>query len=124
MGIADNGRSVFFTTRFQLVPEDNDSGGDFYDARIGGGMPEAVKPIECEGDACLNLLAAAIDTTPASVSFSGPGEPSPPATKSKPRRKSCRRHEGKQRCRRRHARRHGARKSWGRLDTSSQRGHR
>jgi hypothetical protein len=94
LGTTDSGRDVFFYTSSQLVPQDNDSAGDFYDARIDGGFPEAPKPSECEGNACLAPLAAPLDATPASLSFTGPGNltPSitPPSktTKKKPAKKT------------------------------------
>jgi hypothetical protein len=93
LGTAAGGRDVFFYTSSQLLPQDNDTTGDFYDARIGGGMPEPAKPVECEGDACSSPLAAPIDTTPASLAFSGPGNPTPvaaPKPKVKPKAKPCR----------------------------------
>lgn len=93
LGVADEGRDVFFYTSSQLVPQDNDSAGDFYDARIDGGFPEAAKPTECEGNACLAPLAAPLDATPASLSFAGPGNLTPSiapvskTTKKKPAKK-------------------------------------
>ena len=77
LGTAEEGRDVFFTTTAQLVPQDNDTAEDIYDARIGGGFPVPVSPTECEGDACSTPLAAPIDSTPASLTFSGPGNPAP-----------------------------------------------
>jgi hypothetical protein len=84
LGTADEGRDVFFTDFSQLVPTDTDSAGDVYDARIGGGFPVPVKPTECEGDACSTPLAAPVDATPASLSFTGPGNPAATTTASKP----------------------------------------
>lgn len=39
MDASDNGSDVFFLTDALLVPQDTDSAGDIYDARIGGGFP-------------------------------------------------------------------------------------
>jgi hypothetical protein len=76
---------VFFATHSQLVGQDTDGQGDVYDARTGGGFPPpAPPPTECEGDACLSPLAAPIDTTPASLSFSGSGNLTPLLAASKP----------------------------------------
>lgn len=73
IGTTESGRDVFFATHSQLAPTDTDSAGDIYDARIGGGFPTSVRPVECEGDACSTPLAPPVDSTPASLSFSGPG---------------------------------------------------
>ncbi|MDW5593508.1 hypothetical protein VSS74_04115 [Conexibacter stalactiti] len=55
VGMAGDGRDVFFTTSESLVPWDID-GGDFdlYDARIGGGFPVPTAPPvpRCAGDSC------------------------------------------------------------------------
>lgn len=74
IGIADEGRDVFFYTGSQLVPADQDKAGDIYDARVDGGQaPPAPRPTECEGDACSTPPAAPNDATPASATFTGAG---------------------------------------------------
>jgi hypothetical protein len=90
-----NGSNVFFGTHAQLVPQDTDSEGDLYDARIcepENGNPCIAPPEpenhECEGDACQSPPAAPIDQTPASLTFSGegnvpPGPPQPKCAKGK-----------------------------------------
>lgn len=86
LGTTPSGRDVFFATHSQLVAQDQDNAGDIYDARIGGGFPPPPPgPVECEGAACHSPLAAPIDTTPASLAFSGPGDPpaAPPAARPK-----------------------------------------
>lgn len=66
--------NVFFGTHAQLVPQDTDTDGDLYDARIGGGFPPpGAATAVCEGDACDNPPPAPIDSTPVSLTFSGPG---------------------------------------------------
>jgi hypothetical protein len=87
IGSAEEGRDVFFTSTSQLVPQDDDSTLNIYDARIDGGLPgPPPRPVECEGDACSTPLAAPVDSTPASLSFSGAGNlppvvaPAPKAT--------------------------------------------
>jgi phosphodiesterase/alkaline phosphatase D-like protein len=88
LGIADEGRDVFFTTHSQLLPRDNDTAGDIYDARIGGGDPEPVRPVECEGDACSTPFAPPSDLTPASAIFQGAGNMAPaPVITVKPKSK-------------------------------------
>jgi hypothetical protein len=68
-----NGDDVFFLTAAQLSYRDTDSAYDVYDARVGGGESEPVKPIECQGDACQSFVAAPNDPTPDSLTFQGPG---------------------------------------------------
>jgi hypothetical protein len=72
---SENGSDVFFLTSGQLVPQDTDSAGDIYDARIGGGFPETgLPPAWCVGDACQGPLSnPAPLLVPASATFSGPG---------------------------------------------------
>ena len=67
------GSNVFFGTHSRLVPQDTDSDGDLYDARIDGGFGVSAGSGTCEGDACQNPPAAPIDQTPASLTFSGAG---------------------------------------------------
>lgn len=81
LGTANEGRNVFFTSAAPLGPNDNDNALDIYDARIDGGEPPApARPVECEGNACSTPLAAPIDSTPASLVFSGSGNLAPLAT--------------------------------------------
>ena len=81
LGSAENGRDVFIYTHSQLVAQDNDTAGDIYDARIGGGIPEGPPvPVECEGDACSTPASPPSDATPSSLTFSGVGNVTPAAT--------------------------------------------
>ena len=73
LGTAHEGRDVFFSTNESLLPSDNDTAGDIYDARIGGGFPEPRPPVECAGDACSTPFSAPSDVTPSSASFQGAG---------------------------------------------------
>lgn len=70
---SENGDDVFFLTAAQLSSRDTDSAYDVYDARVGGGETEPVKPVECQGDACQGFVEAPNDPTPGSLTFSGPG---------------------------------------------------
>jgi hypothetical protein len=93
VGISEDGSNVFFVTHSQLVPQDIDSSGDIYDARVDGGFPPVTESAACEGDTCLHLPPVLNDPTPGSLSFSGPGNPSvkviEPSSGSKPRSKHC-----------------------------------
>ncbi len=74
LGSAEEGRDVFIYTSSKLVPQDTDTAGDIYDARIGGGFPPpAPSPVECEADACSTPASAPDDVTPASFTFTGVG---------------------------------------------------
>jgi hypothetical protein len=97
LGTTESGSDVFFTTRSQLGPNDNDNSSDIYDARIDGGEPPlASRPVECEGDACSTPAGPPNDATPSSLTFTGAGNilqsaPRKPAVKStkkaKPKKK-------------------------------------
>ena len=88
LGSSPDGSNVFFGTHARLVPQDTDTLGDLYDARICTASEPCVKPppgetAQCEGDACQNPPPAPIDPTPSSLTFSGAGnllsELAPPA---------------------------------------------
>ena len=74
LGTTDSGHDVFIYTHSQLVGQDNDTAGDIYDARIGGGFAEPARPVECEGDACSTPFAPPSDLTPSSATFQGTGD--------------------------------------------------
>jgi hypothetical protein len=61
-----DGSDVFFLTDGSLVGSDPGS-IDAYDARVGGGLAEAPKPISCTGDACQVLPEAPEDPTPGTL---------------------------------------------------------
>ncbi|HWX44593.1 MAG TPA: hypothetical protein VNY52_04640 [Solirubrobacteraceae bacterium] len=73
LGTTGAGRDVFFATRESLLPSDNDTAADIYDARIGGGFPEPPRTVECEGDACATPFAPPSDLIPSSAIFRGAG---------------------------------------------------
>lgn len=95
LGSAHEGRDVFFATRESLLPRDNDTSSDIYDARIGGGFPEAEARIPCEADSCHNPASAPSEPTLSTSVPSGPGNERP----------ASRRHHKKKR-HRHHPRRH------------------
>jgi hypothetical protein len=87
LGSAEEGRDVFFYTSSQLGPRDNDTAGDIYDARIGGGEPPIpARPVECEGDACHHPFTPPAEPTLSTSVSSGPGNgPQKTLKKPKPR---------------------------------------
>ncbi|HEV7483965.1 MAG TPA: hypothetical protein VGO13_12790 [Solirubrobacterales bacterium] len=70
---SESGNDVFFLTASRLTSRDVDGALDLYDARSGGGEAEAVKPIECSGDACQQPAVPPSDPTPGSLTFQGAG---------------------------------------------------
>ena len=90
LGSADEGRDVFVYTREKLVPQDNDTAGDIYDARVEGGFPPPPpRPTECEADACSTPPSAPVDSTPASLTFTGVGNVAPVVTSAPPAKKKA-----------------------------------
>lgn len=71
-----DGRDVFFTTASKLLNRDPGL-VDLYDARVGGGFLEPLVRKACEGEACQSPPPPPDFGTPASSSFSGPGDPVP-----------------------------------------------
>ncbi len=77
---SENGSNVFFGTHARLVPQDTDSEGDLYDARIcepAEGNP-CIKPPaqeagQCEGDACQSPSPTPVVATPSTLTVSGVG---------------------------------------------------
>lgn len=103
LGTSSSGHDVFFATHESLLTSDNDTTGDIYDARVGGGFAEAARPVECEGDACSTPFAPPSEITPSSASFHGASNPTPTTTptskavkpKSKPKKKKTKRKKHK-----------------------------
>ncbi len=83
VAIAPDGKDVFFFTRAALVGSDTNGTIDLYDARVGGGFPEAARPASCgDAEACQGPTSGGGNQSPlgpGSASFSGPGDQvSPP----------------------------------------------
>jgi hypothetical protein len=104
-GASESGSDVFFTTRDQLVPADQDELEDMYDARVDGGFQELTPPA-CTGTGCQGVPGAPpIFATPSSVTFAGVGNfestvaSTPGKAKSKSKRKTVRCAKGKKRVR-------------------------
>jgi hypothetical protein len=97
LGADSTGTNAFIGTHARLVvPQDADTAGDVYDARICTPADPCIKPPpagtgRCEGDACQTPPPAPIDAPAISLSFSGAGNLAPAAapTHSKPKRKRC-----------------------------------
>jgi hypothetical protein len=91
----ESGDDVFFLTGQRLLPsQDLDASLDVYDAHLCSGaspcMAEAsTPPPACEGDACQSPGAPPEDQTPGSLSYQGPGNPTPAAPAAKPKPKSA-----------------------------------
>jgi hypothetical protein len=94
MDASSSGGDVFFQTLSQLVPKDHDSSIDIYDAhectQASPCVPvEAVAPPPCtSSDACREAPSPqpAVFGAPASATFSGAGEPTPPVISTTPRK--------------------------------------
>lgn len=84
VGAAPSGRDVFFTQAAQLTPDAIDAQRRLYDARIGGGFEFPQPPPPCSLEACQGTASPPPnDGTPASLSFSGPGNQANQASSSK-----------------------------------------
>jgi hypothetical protein len=94
-----DGADAYFLTGDSLVPSDPGS-IDAYDARIGGGLPEAQQPIPCIGDACQALPSPPDDPTPGTL-VPNSGNPPLAIVKEKPKRKHHKKHVGHKRHRKR-----------------------
>jgi hypothetical protein len=81
LGTDASGADVFFGTHERLAPQDTDSAGDLYDARINGGFPAPQGSASaCEGDTCQSPPAAPSDAPPVSLTFFGAGNLQSPLT--------------------------------------------
>ncbi len=85
-----NGDDAFFTTRAQLIAQDQNTNVDLYDARVNG--LRALEPPACTGAGCQGVPPAPpIFATPASVTFNGVGDFPPPKPAPKPKSAKCKR---------------------------------
>jgi hypothetical protein len=92
-----DGDDVFFTTEESLLPQDPGL-FDLYDARVGGGFAQPIVKEPCEGEACQSPPPPPPFGTPASSTFSGPGDPKPQSPKRCRKGKRKVRRHGKVRC--------------------------
>jgi hypothetical protein len=85
LGSDVSGKNVFFTTADGLVGQDTDGELDIYDARVCEPESPCLRQsggssVECEGDACQGAVGVPpVVPAPASATFSGPGNSTPPA---------------------------------------------
>ncbi|MGO8904622.1 MAG: hypothetical protein ACLQMH_03245 [Solirubrobacteraceae bacterium] len=84
IGASASGSDVFFTTFDPLVSQDAGQFDEIYDARVDGGFPTLSSPAPCASlEACRGTpTAPALAVGAASTTFSGPGNPTPPAPSS------------------------------------------
>lgn len=92
LGTTSSGGDVFFATKESLLPQDDDTAEDIYDARIDGGFPVPARAVECEGDSCSSPASLPLVQTPATLTQLSSGNIAPKAkpataTKSKPKPK-------------------------------------
>jgi hypothetical protein len=87
-GITPSGSDVFFLSADTLLPQDPDGTPSIYDARVNGGFPEPESgPADCLGEACQPTVAPPDESTPATSSHEGPGNPRSGGKKSCPKGK-------------------------------------
>jgi hypothetical protein len=81
--VSPSGDDIFFRSALPLVPEDGDTLGDIYDARVDGGFPALVTAAGCGGDTCQGAFSVppAFDV-PGSASIIYPGDQVPPSSSS------------------------------------------
>lgn len=89
-----SGDDAFFLSSAQLSSLDTDTVYDVYDARVNGVQARLPSNPECLGEACQPAPQAPIDPTPASSTFSGPGN----AKGHCPKGKRAVKRKGKTRC--------------------------
>ncbi len=78
LGASEDGSNVFIGTHAQLVPQDTDTSGDLYDARIDGGFGQEAAS-SCSGSGCRSAVGAQPSfAVPASLTFNGLGNFAPP----------------------------------------------
>jgi hypothetical protein len=86
LGASEDGRNVFFVTAARLVPQATPEFPNIYDARVEGGFPPPRKPgpcLSCQGVGSPPPLF----NTPASVTFTGAGNPVTRVVEGKPKPK-------------------------------------
>lgn len=84
-GTDASGEDVFFSTADRLVPQDTDAQLDVYDARIGGGFPAPVSPVQCVQECQGSLSPTPALSVAGSATQTGGGNLPPPPLASTPK---------------------------------------
>lgn len=109
---SESGRDAFVATNQRLVGWDGDPAMDIYDVRIGGGLPEPVSKVVCQGESCRGP-ASAPPASPRSgtTTFAREGNRTKPPQRPGCRRSSHRSQRPQRRCHSHHSKRHHPRRS-------------
>jgi hypothetical protein len=107
-----SGNDAFFATYEPLLPSDKDDAADIYDARVGGGFPQAAEPILCGSiEGCHGAGSSPPPfSDPASGSFSSSQKLDPKAQRLRKALKACKhkkKKKAKARCRKAAKKRYG-----------------
>ena len=89
LGTDPSGHDAFIGTHARLLPQDTDTKGDLYDARICSAAEPCIEPPPppggiCVGDSCHPPVPAPNDETPGSLTYHGPGN-----VKEEPAKPTC-----------------------------------
>ncbi len=111
IGTNESGKDVFFRTADQLVPQDDDTQLDVYDARSEGGFPAPTNEPSCREDSCQGPLVGTPMPLSSPTSSSGgesmlpvmPVKTKPTTTKTKP---TSKRRKRKAKIKKQHRRKH------------------
>jgi DNA-binding beta-propeller fold protein YncE len=124
--VSESGDDVFFRASQQLVPQDTQEGQIvIYDARVDGGFPAPASPLVCTtADACRAAATPqpSVYGAPASQTFSGVGNITPPetkATKATIKKKPAKCTKGKRLIHGKCVKKKGRRKSKGKAKTAN-----
>ncbi len=110
--ISPSGRDVFFVTAEGLAEGDEDGLRDIYDARVGGGFRDVVKPRQpCSGDACQGPLTTPVPLLVPGSAVQEAGEDFPPPSKRKTVKKAMKSKKVKNKAGKRHRNARRARRS-------------
>jgi hypothetical protein len=126
LSIDATGEDIFFTTADALVPQDDDTEADFYDARIDGGFPEPSALAGCTQEPCPGSPdATPLLFEPGSETTAAGGNIAPrPAAKPKSKAKRKPKRRSKRRSKSKPKSGHRAKHGYGRRGRARRSGHR